>query len=417
MTRVASNPDSLKWVGNKIFSVRRNFDLFNPSKKSHLSRMKRKFIPAVLYSKDSDSIPTSSENEETARILKGERIVESRMDAQVNPSPVMSPKLQNLSHQQVRKVTEMALLSNSNSDLSTCDVDFNMSGCSNHVVLKACGVLAVRHTQVVTARIRQRSNFKLNRKLTEPTDASNVVRRKHRKPRSKTKSLDWDDRLWKRGASTPPHSAEFFFSPSEGDEFEESDSDVDDKTLSLKESAAHEAETEEGAATPTEVPNELSPSPLPEAEVSPKGVEEEAAAPSSVPVINTGPATDSGDIERGPASESSPRPSPKSSPLLHPSMKMSFSEGSIATAFHTSEISSSYENIDIDDLDDLDISAGHLSRPSTFAKLRGKMTNLTIPTVIPSPGTKRRQAERASKQNRIRSQLRFQECKTRIILL
>jgi len=95
--------------------------------------------------------------------------------------------------------------------------------------------------------------------------------------------------------------------------------------------------------------------------------------------------------------------------LFHPCMKVSFSDGSLAT----------YATADLDDLaafeGDVDPKvAGSVVSP--FSKLRVKMSGLTLPT-IPSPQTKRRMAEQAAQHNKLKSQLRFSQCKTRILLL
>ncbi|ELU14926.1 hypothetical protein CAPTEDRAFT_213692 [Capitella teleta] len=394
LTRVASNPDSLKWAGQKFFNLGRNLEIFNPNSK-HFSRVKRKFIPAVLYSKNSDSVPTS-ESDDSARIIKGESIPET-LD-----SPLIADK------PEVMMDHRPLVSSTSDSDLSTCDMDIDFGIFDNHVMLPTCGMLAVKPNQVVTAKIRQRANYKLSRK--QSTEARNdVIRRKVRKDiKLKTKSLDLEDRLSSRASSwsgddPKMNATEFFLSPSEEDE----DCDASESEVETAE--------EDSLVTPTNAIQNIE---FPNQEIITPTVEE---AQMNFPANDTADITvtissDGPPVNQSASSNVTPNPSPKSSPLLHPSMKMSFSEGSIATAFHTTEIGSSYENIDLDDLDDLDLSEGHLSRPSTFAKLRGKMPNLSIPT-MPSPGAKRKVAERASKQNRIKSQLRFQECKTRIILL
>ena len=84
--------------------------------------------------------------------------------------------------------------------------------------------------------------------------------------------------------------------------------------------------------------------------------------------------------------------------LIHPNMKMSFSDGSIS--YHT-------------DLDTVSINAGvGKDALSTFSKLRGRMPRLELG--FPSS---RRQEAASILQNKIRSQLRFRECKSRIIQL
>jgi hypothetical protein len=95
-------------------------------------------------------------------------------------------------------------------------------------------------------------------------------------------------------------------------------------------------------------------------------------------------------------------------PLYHPCMKMSFSEGSIASTYHAE-----VEEMNID-LDELELEC--LTNVSPLSRLKVKMSSIALPN-MPSVQSKRRQAQRVARHNRLKSQLRFQECQTKIILL
>ena len=93
--------------------------------------------------------------------------------------------------------------------------------------------------------------------------------------------------------------------------------------------------------------------------------------------------------------------------LYHPTMKMSFSDGSIS--YHA-------------ELEDLVVSGvvlegSEYAPGSALSKLRNRMSNLALPDAIASPGTSRRRSNAVAMQNKIRSQIRYRECKTKIILL
>ena len=92
-------------------------------------------------------------------------------------------------------------------------------------------------------------------------------------------------------------------------------------------------------------------------------------------------------------------------------MKVSFSDGTLS--YNTDE-GLSYHNNDDLDFDD----GGQLANNDTnaFSKFRNKMQNLQLPT-IPSPQTKRKMQEQNAAQNKMKSELRFSQCKTRIMLL
>ena len=95
---------------------------------------------------------------------------------------------------------------------------------------------------------------------------------------------------------------------------------------------------------------------------------------------------------------------PQHSELFHPCMKMSLSDGSI-----------SYHN-ELEALALMEAAGDNANNPGAFSRFRVKMSNLALPT-IPSPQTKRRLMEQTALQNKMKSQLRFKECKTTIILL
>ena len=100
--------------------------------------------------------------------------------------------------------------------------------------------------------------------------------------------------------------------------------------------------------------------------------------------------------------------SPKPVQLYHPCMKMSFSEGSLAAAFHP-------------DLDEVSLEASDMQTDgdilaSAFSKFRVKMSNFALPS-IPTQQSRQQQAKIMAKENRLKSELRFKNCKTRIILL
>ena len=93
--------------------------------------------------------------------------------------------------------------------------------------------------------------------------------------------------------------------------------------------------------------------------------------------------------------------------LYHPTMKMSFSDGSIS--YHA-------------ELEDLTVSGAVLDDPdeapgSALSKLRSRMSNLKLTDAMASPNTSRRRSNAVAMQNKIRSQIRFRECQTKIILL
>ena len=81
--------------------------------------------------------------------------------------------------------------------------------------------------------------------------------------------------------------------------------------------------------------------------------------------------------------------------IYHPSMKMSFSEGSLATQLENQE-------------------NPNQASVNPFSKLKVKMSSLALP---PSPQTKRRLVNNAAKEKRQQSEQEFKECQSRIILL
>ena len=103
--------------------------------------------------------------------------------------------------------------------------------------------------------------------------------------------------------------------------------------------------------------------------------------------------------------ETAERPRHPKVQLIHPSMKLSFSDTSISTMAHE------MEQYDVD-LKTAELAAGG----SPFSRLRVKMSSLALPTMS-SPQTKRNAAQNTALQNKYISELRFKECKTRIILL
>ena len=102
-----------------------------------------------------------------------------------------------------------------------------------------------------------------------------------------------------------------------------------------------------------------------------------------------------------------PQATTSRNPLLSeigpPHMKTSLSDGAIS--YHMD----GQENIDIGMEDKVD------GATSTFSKLRTKI-NITLPT-IPSPQTRRKKVHDNALEKRIKSEMQYYECKTKIILL
>ena len=90
--------------------------------------------------------------------------------------------------------------------------------------------------------------------------------------------------------------------------------------------------------------------------------------------------------------------------LHHSCMKMSFSEGSLAATYHT-DVEEMTVDLDEFEMDDY-------PRVSALSRLKGKMM-----TSMPSPQGRSHHQERIARHNRMKSQLRFQECQTKILLL
>lgn len=106
------------------------------------------------------------------------------------------------------------------------------------------------------------------------------------------------------------------------------------------------------------------------------------------------------------------RETPIHQPLIrrHSLLKISHSEGSLSSSLAVSQ-----ENVMID-LDDLDLFDSQGPGGSALTKLRVKMANLALPA-MGMPENRHRQLREQAKNNKLRSQLRFRELKTRVILL
>lgn len=107
-----------------------------------------------------------------------------------------------------------------------------------------------------------------------------------------------------------------------------------------------------------------------------------------------------------------------SQPLIrchsHSLLKISYSDGSLSNPLGTSDSENVTIDIDLDELDLFNSSPGQSG--SALSKLRVKMANMTLP-VMAMPENRQKQLKEQARNNRLRSQLRFRELKTRIILL
>ena len=442
----------------------RTFADLNPMRKVKLSRFRAPrmpgFVPAVWYSKDNknnDQLEEKNNSLERARILKGDHIMSGNEvfhHDHVAMSAADSEQLMTLStnYEQLRELD--AVLSE---DMVDGDLSLQASDSDADVILSSCGILATSSSQVLSSILkdRQRSQsvealYHMRRASRKEKDAESAgsadeakaVNHKASGP-IKTRSVDLVERRRKRHYSSAdlydkkragvvPPLEEMIFDgkvsprkfPSGAENVTSGNpqgllrgSDAADGGVSSKSTA----QTSSQDYPPNKVHFSMN-APLPEEEIEDNGafLVEPPTATTTRPgaqIMDTMPGlTPNEEIKdftskalsdqipsSGDPSEQRPR-HPKVQ-MIHPSMKLSFSDTSLSTTFHD------MEQLDVD-LKQQESS----SLTSSFSKLRVKMSSLAIPTMS-STQTKRSQAQNLAMENKYMSELRFKECKTKIILL
>ena len=429
-----------------ISNISKTMAGLNPVKKMKLSRLKRKvpFMPAVWYRKSQEE--DEEEEEERARILKGDRILTEQFvddaDAIDVIHRVSSPKSPNAPMSIDDIDITRVLDSDTSSDLS--DYDMESQGSDDHVVLTSCGVLTVDSRQILemlatgvdipgwSKTAANKDEVKIDAMKSPSQQKSTKTLDQAMKFRSM--SIDVGDKKemkknWKKSPAkevgrqdlvtflTPENTtvgAKSVRSPLVEEEAPmehtngaccKSDSVFDDvltqdNDVSVEnDSAVVAAELHAVVSTSPPIAWEC------DLDVSSEKVAEEEESWVNVNIKEDGSCAKGQDEGHSPSQGDDEAANVQ---LHHPCMKMSFSEGSIAATYHAE-----VEEMNID-LDELELDS--LSHVSPLSRLKVKMSAIALPN-MPSPQSKRRHAQRVARHNRLKSQLRFQECQTKVLLL
>lgn len=411
------------------------------------------FVPAVWYSKedkDSESEEEKKNSLERARILKGDHIVSGEEVYKDGPDG----KLIAVEHNFDLDDLGVALHDNGELHLRATDADAD-------VILSSCGILATSSSQVLSSLLKDRHRASSEESLVfkrrsggveecmgsssseqvrmlkgaggggeegakkeagqQPTqarsNAADLIQKRRKRHHS---SADLYEK--KRSGATVPPIEEMMHDMTKEDVKKMHSStapgvrpDAGPHHVNLAHSnGGPSSSTTSATSEPTTKLFSLPPV-LKEENCVLNGSSESLTAPQveSNQVMDTMSGTVSGEAPDGGSAlqggtgpeEEGERPRHPKIQMIHPSMKLSFSDTSLSTTFHE------MEHLDVDLKQS---EATGLTSP--FSKLRVKMSNLAIPNIV-SGQSKRSQAQNLAMENKYLSELRFKECKTRIILL
>lgn len=364
-----------------------------PVKKMRLNQM----FPSVLYRKG--NVPTElkvkaerldqTDGSEKIAIQKEPRGPEAENEMRVGP-------VEEDGRESLKVYSE--LLSSSDSELSGSELDLTTRGHDSHFVLRSTGLLAVSPQQIVLALLKNKAaeadmadggQHRVDEGL-EGVGREGLLERKKALflAQAKSRSLDVEERGINR---TKPGQGSKAISDIQVTESQFKDvlrkkafvGHSDEKRCGVM---VRNAQKVEGESVVTESP------------------QKDVKHPSG-----TDASDGAGDF---PAIVINDREMPIHQPLIRRQslLKISHSEGSLS-----SSLAASQENVMID-LDELDLFDSQGPGGSTLMKLRIKMANLALPA-MGMPENRHRQLRELAKNNRLRSQLRFRELKTRVILL
>ncbi len=457
--------------GISMTKIGKTFAGLNPISKVRLAKFRPPkipgFVPAVLYRKsDADDMANSTTSLENAKILKGDHIIMAEEAfATDKDMPIVLGSELNVADLQTVLGTSFV---DSHLELEPEEGD-------GEVLLQSCGILAVKPSLLLTYMLRQQrtksasSLFKKETHHRTSSFKSQIYRKRQRiAAYDKSKSMDIDDKYGMEAlyvdktrvglltpqseeSKSPPSGAG---SPKDGDGMSPPEGYKSPPQIHMSPPEVTVRSPEEGNsisidtmfAAPSgkslsaeDIPKVVCPKPIKPGTLNtivtahPHQTAEpinNAELANSITFAAASQVTSDEVIEplgppvvAGKPHQILPSPSPSDtidetwvnleysdasefSELIHPCMKMSLSDGSI-----------SY-NADIDALGL--ISSGELkidsSNSGALSRFRVKMSNLALPT-IPSPQTRRRLQEQSALQNKVKSQVRFKECKTQIYLL
>ena len=444
-----------------IGKIGRTFAGLNPIRKVKMNRLRGRspqFLPAVLYHKDSEEEEEkgSQYSLERVKVLKGDHLVTSEEAFAAEEKVLrMSRCLDDVDALVMQECEEQQL-------------DLGPLSQETDVCLGSCGILATKPSQVLSSLLQGKRAESMDAlfllKRCGPRDILGTYseirpKRDIMVSKAKSRSLDIEDKKYRMCASAErldigskqmsilsPQMEETTVPTmiiTQGSEEREEQEELNEiiNAKELKEDGEDEVFASSGNVSPGDSQAEKSEEVPGESNKEEEEIKEEAEKPGSVKwdmgeeaeetSVSTLSVTelkpgqsdqdlstdevedelkelkDSNDVSPNPEENPEVNSVHSKSPLYHPCMKVSFSDGSIA--YHG----------DLDDLDfgeDDDIKIAGAGGANPFSKLRVKMSNLQLPT-MPTPETKRKAAEQTALQNKLKSQLRFSQCKTRIILL
>lgn len=295
------------------------------------------------------------------------------------------------------------LLSSSDSELSCSELDLTTRGHDSHFVLRSTGLLAVSPRQIIVALLKHEvaeaeredgGRPVIDEGVKDGVGREGLLERKKALllAQAKSRSLDVYERAGidrtRRGEQASKAISDMQVGENPFKQVLRKNvlaGHADEKRLGVM--VRPTAQKVEGEVDATESPQK-------EDVKRPSGTDA-ADGPGDFPLIVIN------DIE-----------TPSHQPLIrrHSQLKISHSEGSLS-----SSIAVSQENVMID-LDELDLFDSQGPGGSALNKFRVKVANLGLPA-MGMPENRHRQLREQARSNKLRSQLRFRELKTRVILL
>lgn len=387
-----------------------------PAKKMRMNRLK--IVPNVLYRREnvagkregSDAAVTDAGKDAVDALKDGSGSTDVRLHLRMVASNVDGG-----TEDEERLRVYSDLLSSSDSELSNSDLDLSMQGHDSHFMLRSSGVLMASPQQVIVTLlkgndIRSKGHNEVTDGITgsDMTDVvEGVLERKKAAflAQAKSRSLDVEERLTRAKRSEEEVKAGSEQQPQ------------GQRSSTTEELLRHDIIRKK--ISNEKVPNEKRRGVRNDSTPNARRISDECEPEKDLIdfCVIDGDDGSKDVVERCPAIVLNDREIPSQPPpLLRRTslLKLSHSEGSLSAS-----LAASQENvmIDLDDLDFFDTEALRQGG-SALNKLRVKMANLALPTMTSTSVVNRRQQLREHAKNNLRrSQLRFKECKTRIILL
>ncbi len=425
-----------------ISEIGKTFAGLNPMKKIKLGKVKAKvrkpgFMPLVWYSKGLENDPEDNDDEPedmSARILKGSRIVTDQFCDSPEGSPVLmkTPVLAGAGTPRQLSTDDIDVTVNSDGSSDSGDIEIDLLQHQDHVVLESCGILTTDSTHVLdsmskatpgrmTLSMMGADGFNtLQEDMIDrpanpepprcPSSRASSLENSRRSP-YRSVSLDTEEGGKANKTGKPRLVSKLVTSNNDSSQRPADNNSTPDSGVVVDEKPDISQSTDTTADLPdpgpvvnqsntTAVNQNSNPSQGAELMLTqPLEQEEDISTNTNDQTNFTDP--EGNDPEGVKSQDRSPHP------LQQPLMKMSFSEGSIAATYHTDH--DDPHNFDPDELE-----MDSLSHVSPMSRLRGRMPGLTG---FPSPQARRKFAQKVARQKRLQSQLRFQGCQTRILLL